>query len=49
MKRYKKIGPIRICDIWFDTDAFLAASDPITVLHSNSRLDESGYDLRTVE
>lgn len=48
MKRYKKIGPIRICDIWFDTDAFLAASDPITVLHSNSRLDESSYDLRTV-
>lgn len=44
MERYKKIGPIKIKDLWFDTDNFLNSKEKIVCLHTNERLEQQDYD-----
>lgn len=46
MHRIKKIGFIKILDIWFDEALFEKAKDKIVSLHTNSVLDRSDYDFK---
>ena len=46
MQRYKKVGFLKISDIWFDEPAFMAAKEKIISFHSNEVLDRSLYDFK---
>lgn len=46
MKRYKKIGFIKIEDIWFDEERYQKAKGKIISLHTNAKLEKSIYDFR---
>lgn len=46
MYRYKKIGFMRLLDIWFDTEYYLRTNDRIALLHSNDELSVEKYDFR---
>jgi lipid II:glycine glycyltransferase (peptidoglycan interpeptide bridge formation enzyme) len=48
MFRYKKIGFIKILDIWFEEELFYTAQSSIKCLHENKVLDKKKYDFALV-
>jgi len=46
MYRYKKIGFVKILDIWFDTGRYLSEEYNIKILHSNDKLHQEYYDFK---
>lgn len=48
MRRYKKVGFIKITDIWFDTQAFCQSEDAIVCLHSNDSIPSNLYQFKLI-
>jgi len=49
MFRYKKLGFLRMLDIWFDEKLFCTLDCSIKCLHENKEIDKSKYDFKVTE
>lgn len=44
MIRFKKVGPLKVLDVWFENNTFLTTKSKIAILHSNDVIEKEKYD-----
>lgn len=48
MIRFKKVGPLKVLDVWFENNTFLTTKSKIAILHSNDVIEKEKYDFSFV-